>query len=161
MSASSREPPSRSRPSPGGWLRKRPIAPATSTLRIRRATTEGVRKLSLRKLGEGGADPVLVAGNDRGVRDGEAERVAEQGGHREPVGDAADQPGLGEGADEAPGGMQLDEAGGGDEHRRHAGQHRRGEDPHAAGAALRRVETAKARPVEEAHAGSITGGGHG
>jgi len=49
MSASRRDPPRRSRPSlPAGWLRKRPIAPATSRLFIRRATTEGVRKLSLR-----------------------------------------------------------------------------------------------------------------
>ena len=55
-------------------------------------------------LEEGGqrlADAVLVARDDRGVRDRQAERVAEQGGDREPVGQAADHRRLGEGLDPA------------------------------------------------------------
>ena len=106
MSASSREPPCAQPALAGRLARKRPTAPATSSARIRRATTEGVRKLSRRKCGERVADPVLVARDDRGVRDRQAERVAEQRGDREPVGEAADQPRLGEGADEAPGRME-------------------------------------------------------
>ncbi len=39
--------------------------------------------------------PLLLAGNDRGVRDRQSERVAEQCGYREPVGDAADEASLG------------------------------------------------------------------
>ena len=70
----------------------------------------GGEEIVLEEAGERVADPVLVARHDRGVRDGQAERMAEQGGDREPVGDAADQAGLGEGADEAPGGMVIDRA---------------------------------------------------
>ena len=129
MSASSREAPSRSRPFAGRLGEEAADRAGDVDSRIRRATTEGVRKLSLQEIGERVADPVLVARDDRGVRDRQAERVAEQGGDREPVGDAADQAGLGEGAHEAPGGMEVVEAGGGDEHRRHAGQHRRSPAP--------------------------------
>ena len=53
------------------------------------------------------AEPVLLARDDGGVRDRQAERVAEQRGDREPVGDAADEPGLGGGFQQAaphPGG---------------------------------------------------------
>ena len=51
MSAIRREAPARMRvPSPAGVCRKRPAAPATSMPRIRRATTAGIRKFSLRKL---------------------------------------------------------------------------------------------------------------
>ena len=42
-------------------------------------------------------DAVLLLGDDRGVRDRDAERVAEQRGDREPVGQAADHRRLGEG----------------------------------------------------------------
>jgi hypothetical protein len=38
---------------------------------------------------------VLVAGDDGGVRDRQAKRVAEQGGDREPVGQAPDHRGFG------------------------------------------------------------------
>ena len=92
-----------------------------------------------------------VGGDDRGVRDGQAERMAEQGGDREPVGDAADQAGLGEGAHESPGRMEMVEPHRRDEDRRHAGKHRRRQRPHAA-RALRRRETAKAGAAEQAHA---------
>jgi hypothetical protein len=37
------------------------------------------------------AEPGLLVGDDGGVRDGQAERVAEQRGDGEPVGDAADE----------------------------------------------------------------------
>ena len=40
-------------------------------------------------------EPLLLMRDDRRVRDGDAERMAEQGRHREPVGDAADEAGLG------------------------------------------------------------------
>ena len=52
--------------------------------------------------GEAVADPVLVARDDRGVRDGQAERVAEQRGHREPVGQPADHRRFGKGAHRSP-----------------------------------------------------------
>ena len=98
MSAIRREAPARMRvPSPAGVWRKRPAAPATSMLRIRRATTDGIRKFSLEEVGERLADPVLVARDDRGVRDRQAERMAEQRGDREPVGKAADHRRFGEG----------------------------------------------------------------
>ena len=42
-------------------------------------------------------DPLLVARDDRGVRDRQVERPAEQRHHREPVGERADHRGLGEG----------------------------------------------------------------
>ncbi len=83
--------------------------------------------------GEGVADPVLVARHDRGVGDRDAERMAEQGGDREPVGDAADQAGFREGADEAPGRMLRLEPGRRDEQGGHARQHRRRQRPHRAG----------------------------
>ena len=43
------------------------------------------------------AQPLLLVRDDGGVRDRHAERVAEQRGDREPVGDAADEAGLGRG----------------------------------------------------------------
>ena len=89
-------------------------------------------EIVLEEIRQGIADPVLVARDDRGVRDRQAERMAEQGRDREPVGDATDQTRLGEGADEAPGGMGVGEIGDGDEDRRHPRKHRRGQGPHAA-----------------------------
>ena len=61
-------------------------------------------------LEEGGqrvADAVLVARDDRGVRDRQAERMAEQGGDREPVGQAADHRRLGEGLHVAEPGIAM------------------------------------------------------
>ena len=63
---------------------------------MRRATTAGDQEILLQEIRQRFADAVLVARDDRGVRDGEAERVAEQGRHREPVGKAADHRGFGE-----------------------------------------------------------------
>jgi hypothetical protein len=49
------------------------------------------------------ADPnaVLALGDDRGMGDGQAERVTKQRGDREPIRQRADHSRLGEGADEA------------------------------------------------------------
>ena len=106
MSAMRREAPARMRvPSPAGVLRKRPAAPATSMLRIRRATTAGDEEILLEEIGQRLADAVLVARDDRGVGDGQAERVAEQSGDREPVGQPADHRRLGERLDVAERGI--------------------------------------------------------
>ena len=81
--------------------RKRPTAPATSTLLHPPRDHRRGEEIVLEEVGERVADPVLVARDDRGVRDRQAERMAEQRGHREPVGEAADHRRFGEGADEA------------------------------------------------------------
>ena len=53
---------------------------------------------------EGGAEALLLVWDDGGVGDRDAERVAEQRGDREPVGDAADEAGLGGGLEQVGGG---------------------------------------------------------
>lgn len=53
------------------------------------------------ELGETLADLILAPWNQRSVRDGDAQRVTEQGGHREPIGDAPDQRRLGGSPDKA------------------------------------------------------------
>ena len=68
------------------------------------------QEIFLEEIGQRLADAVLVARDDRGVRDRQAERVAEQGGDREPVGQAADHRRLGERLDLAEprvGGLEL------------------------------------------------------
>ena len=134
MSAASRDAPRRSRPcpSPDGSDSQRPIAPATSIRPIRRATTRGIRKLSRRNCASVVGDPVLVARDDRGVRDRQAERMAEQRGHREPVGQPADHRRFGERADEADRGVQpLVRARVSDVQRRHRDQQPGRDDAHA------------------------------
>ena len=49
---------------------------------------------------ESAAEAHFLAGDDGGVGDGDAERVAEEGGDGEPIGDAADEAGLGAGLEE-------------------------------------------------------------
>ncbi|MFK4543212.1 hypothetical protein RKD29_002808 [Streptomyces tendae] len=49
------------------------------------------------ELAQRDAELVLLLRDDRGVRDGDAQRVAEEGGDREPVGERADHAGLGGG----------------------------------------------------------------
>ena len=102
MSAISRDAPARIRvPSPGGRLEEaagragdvEPLHPPRDHRRD--------QEILLEEAGERLADPVLVARDDRGVRDRQAERMAEQGGDREPVGEAADHRRLGEGLDVA------------------------------------------------------------
>jgi hypothetical protein len=76
------------------------------------------------------AELVLAGGDDRGVGDRDAERVAEQGGHGEPVGQAADHGCLDGGLGVAdPGGVaapQLDD----DEQGAHRHQQPGGPAPH-------------------------------
>jgi hypothetical protein len=60
----------------------------------------GIEKIPLDEAAERAAHPLLVVGDDRGVRDGEAERPAEERGDGEPVGDPAHDPRLRGGADE-------------------------------------------------------------
>ncbi len=98
------------------------------------------QEIFLEEIGERLADPVLVARDDRGVRDGQAERVAEQRGDREPVGEAADHRRLGECLDVGqPGILRLERAGG-DENAGHHHQQAGRDDLHALRARLRRVE---------------------
>ncbi len=47
------------------------------------------------EVAEGGAELVLLGGDDRGVRDGQAQGMPEEGGDGEPVGERADHAGLG------------------------------------------------------------------
>ena len=65
------------------------------TARSRWRTTSSERKFSPTNSPSDDAQLVLLGGDDRGVRDGQAERVAEEGGDREPVGERADHAGLG------------------------------------------------------------------
>lgn len=51
------------------------------------------------ELAQGDPELVLLGGDDRGVRDGQAERAPEEGGHGEPVRERADHAGLGRGGD--------------------------------------------------------------
>ena len=90
----------------GGEVRREALGVA----RLGEPCGEARRRIELRQLGEhllGAeevradegrevlADPVLVARDDRRVRDRQSERMAEQRHHREPVGDRADHRGLG------------------------------------------------------------------
>src|SRR3546814_2475987 len=58
----------------------------------------GLQEVALDEAAETDADALLVARDDRGMRDRQAERPAEQGGDREPVGPTADQRRLRAGA---------------------------------------------------------------
>ena len=59
------------------------------------STTARVRKFSCTKAAQALADLVLLARDDRGVRDRQPQRVPEQRGDGEPVGQRADHRGLG------------------------------------------------------------------
>ena len=86
------------------------------------------QEILLEEVGERFADAVLVARDDRGVRDRQAERMAEQRGDREPVGEAADHRRLGERLHVGEPGIVRLERARDDEHRRHrppAGRSRR------------------------------------
>ena len=97
------------------------------------------------EIGQRLADPVLVAGNDRGVRDRQAKRMAEQRGDREPVGQSADHRRLGEGLHIAEPGIGSFELTGGDEHRRHDQQQPGCRRLHPGRARLNRVEAREGR----------------
>ena len=55
----------------------------------------GLEEVVLHELAQAGADGVFAPGDDGGVGDGDAQRVFEQGGHREPVGQTANHGRLG------------------------------------------------------------------
>ena len=122
-SAISREPPSRIRPS--GRRVGEEAADRAGDVDVAHPPRDhrGDQEIVAQEGGEGLADPVLVARDDRGVRDRDAERMAEQGGDREPVGEAADHRRLGERLDEAERRIGFVEAVGGEEDRRHRDQH--------------------------------------
>ena len=87
-----------------GSARKRCRMPGRS----RRASTPGDlvggEHVGGDEAAEGGAETLLLVRDDGGVRDRDAERMAEQRGDREPVGDAADEAGLGGGLEQVGGG---------------------------------------------------------
>ena len=82
----------------------------------------GDEEILLDEIGQRLADAVLVARDDRGVGDGQAERVAEQGGDREPVGEPADHAGLRKGFDPAEPGIERLILSRAEKHRRHQHQ---------------------------------------
>ena len=100
----------------------------------------GDQEILLEEAGERFADAVLVARNDRGVRDRQAERMAEQGGHREPVGEAADHRCLRERLHIAKRGISVLECARREEDRGHHDQQAGRDHLHALSARLRRVE---------------------
>jgi hypothetical protein len=112
----------------------------------------GGQEIVLQELSQRGADPVLVLGDDGGVRDRQAERMPEQGGDREPVGEAADHRRLRKGANEAPGRVEMVVMAGEKEDRGHHHEHAGGDDPHAPDAALRGVEAGQDGTDGLAHA---------
>src|SRR3546814_987167 len=73
------------------------------------------------------ADAVLVAGDNGGMRDRQAERVTEQGGDGEPVGQPADQRRLGARSQQIDPEAGLAQPGGADVDEAHGDQQRRGE----------------------------------
>ncbi len=76
------------------------------------------QEVLLHERAEAGADLVLLARDDRGVRDRQPHRVPEQCGDGEPVGQCADHRGLGGGPHVAhPGACVLPEEDAGEEHR--------------------------------------------
>jgi len=74
-------------------------------------------EVALHEVAERGADAVLARRHDGRVRNGDAERMAEERRHREPVGNAAHHGGLGEGAQVAQPWIARFEQAGHDEHR--------------------------------------------
>ena len=114
------EPPRHHRPHPGRLPAARP----------RRRPGEEV---PAQEPGHGVGDPVLVARNDGGMRDRQPERVPEQGGDREPVGQPADHRRFGKGEHVAPGRVARLHLQGQHEQRRHRHQQQRGGATHAPG----------------------------
>ena len=113
-----------------------------------------LEKMHLDELAELVGDAVLIGLDDRGMRDRQSHRPAEKRHHCVPIGKAADGGGFGEGRDEAEGRMQVRHHPGGDEHRKRARQHQRGQclDPPQLG---------RARGVTGGVEREGGGGGHG
>ena len=72
-----------------GSARKRCRMPGKSRRASTRADLVGSEHVGGDEAAEGEAEPLLLVGDDRGMRDRDAERMAEQRGDREPIGDAA------------------------------------------------------------------------
>ena len=85
----------------------------------------GFEKMHLDEFAELVGDAVLVALDDRGVRDRQSQRPAKQRHHGIPVGEAADGGGFGKGRDEAERRMQRQQRLGGHEQRQRRRQHQR------------------------------------
>ena len=85
----------------------------------------GFEEMHLDEFAELVGDAVLVALDDRGVRDRQAQRPLEQRHHRVPVGEAADGGGLRERRDEAERRMHVQQRLRGDEQRQRPRQHQR------------------------------------
>jgi len=84
-------------------------------------------KVHLDEFAELVGDAVLIALDDRGMRDRQSQRPAEQRHHRVPIGETPDGGGFRECRDEAEGRMQVQQALGCDERRERARQHQRGQ----------------------------------
>ncbi len=91
-------------------------------LRVDRSSFE---KMQLDEFAELVGDAVLIALDDRGVRDRQSQRSAKQRHHRIPVRQSADGGGFRERRDEAEHGMHMQQRFRGDEHRKRARQHQR------------------------------------
>ncbi len=85
----------------------------------------GLEEMHLDELAELIGDARLVALDDRGVRDRQAERPLEQRDHGIPVGEPADGRGFRKGGDEAEGGMHGQQPFRDDEERQRRSQHQR------------------------------------
>jgi len=89
------------------------------------------QEIGAEELRERVADPVLVARHYGCVRDRQAERMAEQRGHREPVRQPTDHRRLRERTDEREGGVGVDERAADEERRGHEHEQPGRDDPHA------------------------------
>ena len=91
----------------------------------------GFEEMHLDEFAELVGDALLVALDDRGVRDRQPQRPLEQGDHGVPVGEAADGGGLGKGRDEAERRMHRQQRLRAEEDRKRRRQHRRRQQLHA------------------------------
>ncbi len=89
------------------------------------STGRGFEEMHLDEFAELVGDALLVALDDRGVRDRQAQRPLEQRDHGVPVGEAADGGGLGEGRDEAERRMHRQRRLRAEEDRKRRRQHQR------------------------------------
>ncbi len=89
------------------------------------------QEILLHEIPDDPSDPVLLPPDDRGVGDRNAERMAEERGHGEPVGQPADHRGLGGRAHVAQPGIAVFEQARPDEQRRGQGDHAGGRPLHA------------------------------
>jgi hypothetical protein len=107
MSAASRPTPARPAAAPA-WIGEPPPRRRGNVQPLHAPRDHaGDQEIVAQKGGERAGDPVLVARDDGGVRNGQMERVAEQRGHCEPVGQAAHHRGFGKGAHEPDRGVDM------------------------------------------------------